>query len=200
MPPKGAFTFERLQAFGADAAESARARLANEGGHPCDDLTCEYRGVAAQDEEYAINDIPARRSTIAYAWHACVGGHHEQALVKVRCGDASHQGVPFPKSWHTALRCANLQAAGDEAAKAARDELGGDIACKLLGVARRTTLPEPAEQKPGATVLLAGGGPRMAHLLCAHIDGDTWLCHRGSFEDGKLDETDPLNYHDMVAV
>ena len=40
----------------------------------------------------------------------------------------------------------------------------------------------------------------MAHLLCAHIDGDTWLCHRGSFEDGKLNDTDPLNYHDLVAL
>ena len=41
----------------------------------------------------------------------------------------------------------------------------------------------------------------MAHLLCAHIDGDTWLCHRGSFDaDGKLNKTDPLNYHDLVAV
>ena len=68
MPPKGAFTLERLQAFGASAAESARERLANEGGHPCDELTCEYCGVATHDEEYVINEIPARRSTIAYQW------------------------------------------------------------------------------------------------------------------------------------
>ena len=40
----------------------------------------------------------------------------------------------------------------------------------------------------------------MAHLLCAQIHGDTWLCHRGCFEDGALNETDPLNYHDLVAV
>jgi len=88
----------------------------------------------------------------------------------------------------------------DEAAKAAREELGGEIACKFLGVAKRAELPEPGEHQPGATVLLPGGGSRMAHLLCAHIDGDTWLCHRGSFEDGKLNETDPLNYHDLVAA
>ena len=61
-------------------------------------------------------------------------------------------------------------------------------------------LPEPGEQKPGATVLLASGASRMAFLLCAQIDGDTWLCHRGSFEYGKLNETDPLNYHDLVAA
>ncbi len=140
------------------------------------------------------------RSTIAYQWHASVGGHHEQSLVRVRCGDASAKGVPFPKAWHTALRCSNLQTIADEAAKAARDEIGGDIECKLLGVAKRTTLPEPGEHKPGATVLLVGDGTRMAHLLCARITGDTWLCHRGSFQEGALNECDPLNEHDLVAT
>ena len=200
MPPKGALTLERLQAFGAVAAEGARSRLANEGGPPCDQLTCEYRGVATQDEEYVTNEIPARRSTIAYQWYVRVGGHHEQTVVKVRCDNADGKGVPFPKHWHTALRCANLQAVGDEAAKAAREEIGGEIDCKLLGVAKRTTLPEPGEHKPGSTVLLQGDGSRMAFILCAKIDDDSWLCHRGSFQDGKLNETDPLNYDDLVAM
>ena len=71
MPTKGARTLERLQAFGAVAAEGARNRLANEGEASCDQLTCEYRGVATQDEEYVINEIPARRSTIAYQWYVC---------------------------------------------------------------------------------------------------------------------------------
>ena len=199
MPPKGAFTLERLQAFGAAAAESARERLANEGGHPCDELTCEYCGVATHDEEYVVHDIPTGRSTLAYVWHARVGGRHEQTVVKVRCDKISNQGIPFPKTWHTVLRCANLQAVGDEAAKAAREEIGGEIDCKLLGVAKRTTLPEPGEHKPGATVVLSCDGTRMAFILCAKIDEDTWLCHRGSFQDGNLNETDPLNYHDLVA-
>ena len=199
MPPKGVFTLARLQAFGAAAAESARARLANEGGHSCDELTCEYRGVAT-DEGHDINEIPTNRATIAYEWHASVGGNLEHKLVKVRCGHASDRGVPFPEGWHTALRCTNLQAVGDEAAKAAREEIGGEIACKLLGVAKRTTLPEPGEHKAGSTVLLPGDGSRMAFILCAKIDDDSWLCHRGSFQDGKLNETDPLNYHDLVAL
>ena len=199
MPPKGAITLARLQAFGAAAAESARARLANEGGHSCDELTCEYRGVAT-DEGHAINEVPTYRATIAYEWHASVGGHLEHKLVKVKCGHASDRGVPFPEGWHTALRCTNLEDIANEAGKAACKEIGGEIDCKLLGVCKKVSLPEPGEQKPGATVLLAGGGPRMAHLLCAHIDGDTWLCHRGSFEEGKLNDTDPFNYHDLVAL
>ena len=108
--------------------------------------------------------------------------------------------MPVPDGWHTALRCTNLQAIADEAAKAAREEIGGDIACKSLGVCKKASLPEVGEHQPGATVLLAGDGPRVAHLLCAHIDGDTWLCHRGSFEDGAMCKWDPLNERDLVAA
>ena len=108
--------------------------------------------------------------------------------------------MPFPDGWHTALRCSNLQAVADEAAKAARDELGGDIACKLLGAVIKTTLPETIEHKRGATVLLSGDGSRMAHLLCAHIDGDTWLCHRGSFQGDALSAWNPLDATDLVAT
>ena len=200
MPAKGAFTLDRLQAFGAAAAESARARLVSDGGRPCGELTCEYFGVATRDEEYVIHEIPTGRSTLSYVWRVCVGGRHEQTVVKIRCDKLSNQGVPFPKTWHTTLRCTNLQAIADAAAEAAREEIGGEIACKLLGVCKRVSLPEPGEHKPGATVLVAGDGPRMAHLLCAHIDGGTWLCHRGSFEDGKLNNTDPFDYHDLVAL
>ena len=201
MPPKGAFTLGRLRAFGASAAESARGRLANDGEPPCEQLTCEYCGIAADGEEYVIDEFPTGRSVLAYVWRACVGGHHEHTVVRVRCDNASTRGVPFPKHWQTALRCSNLQTMADDAAKAARDELGGGIACKLIGVAKRTTLPEPGEHEPGATVLLAGDGSRLAYLLCAHIDGGTWLCHRGSFQDdGELNPWNPLDASDLVAA
>ena len=52
----------------------------------------------------------------------------------------------------------------------------------------------------GATSLLAGDGSRMAYLLCAQVRGDTWLCHRGSFQDGTLNESDPLTEYDLVAA
>ena len=198
MPPKAAFTLERLQSFGVVAVDGVRLRLAKDGGPPCDQLTCEYRGVAINDEEYAANKLPTSRSTIAYEWHATVGGHREQSLVRVRCDKASTQGVPSPQTWHTALRCSNLQRTADEAAEAAREELGGDIACKLLGVAKCKALSEQGEHQPGDTAVLTGDGSRMAHILCARISGDTWLCHRGSFRDGQLHELDPLSEHDLV--
>ena len=151
-----------------------------------------------QGHEYDGNLIPTGRSALAYEWHAPMGKHHAQDLVRVRCDLISTRGVPIPRGWQTAVRCSGLQEVADEAAKAAREDLERDIACKLLGVAQRTTLPEPGEQKPGATVLLANDGSRMAFLLSAQIDGDTWLCHRGSFRDGKMNETDPLHEHDLV--
>ena len=200
MPSKGAFTLERVQAFGAVAAEGARTRLADDGGPTCDELTCEYRGVAVDDGAYDINGTLTNRSTIAYQWHVSVGGHHEQSWVILRCDHAPERGVPFPNTWHTALRCSSLQTVADDAAKAARDEVGGIIDCKLLGAAKKTTLPEPSEHKPGATVLLAEDCPRMAFILCAQVDEGTWLCHRGSFEDGAMCKLDPLNERDLVTA
>ena len=199
MPPKGAFTLERVQQFGVIAVERARAGIAKDGGPPCEHLSCNYRGVV-KDGACDINERATRRGTIAYEWRVCACGYDEKALVNVRCGHASERGVPFPEGWQTAVRCSNLQTVAEDAAKAARDEIGGEIACKLLGVAMRTALPEPGEHQPGATVMLAGDGSRMAHLLCARIRGDTWLCHRGSCRDGALDESNLLNEHDLVGL
>ena len=65
---------------------------------------------------------------------------------------------------------------------------------------RRTTPPEPGDHEPGGTVILSGDGSRMAHLLCAKVVGDTWLCHRGSFLDGALNTSVPLSEHDLVGA
>jgi len=73
MPPKAAFTLERLQAFGAAAAEAARARLLTDGVPSLDHLSCEYRGVAGAEGEWDINERVAYRSTLVYEWHASAG-------------------------------------------------------------------------------------------------------------------------------
>ena len=49
MPPKDAFTVERIQGFASLALERAQARLIDEGA-VFDHLSCEYRGVAAAEE------------------------------------------------------------------------------------------------------------------------------------------------------
>ena len=200
MPPKGAFTFERVQGFAAVAADGARARLAEDGTPHVDHLSCEYKGVAVEDGSCDINETPTKRSTLVYAWHATSCGHLDTTMVQVRCGHASERGVRFPDGWQTALKCSNLQLIAEDAAKAARDELGRETDCKLLGVAKRTTPPEHGVHEIGGTVILSGEGSRMAHLLCAKVDGDTWLCHRGSFLDGALNTSVPLSEHDLVGV
>ena len=103
MAPKGAFTLERVHGFATLAVERAQARLTDEGlvfAH----LSCEYRGVAGAD---GVTDLQAKasyRSTLVYEWRVCAAGVNEKSLVTVRCGHASHQGVPFPDSWQTALK------------------------------------------------------------------------------------------------
>ena len=94
----------------------------------------------------------------------------------------------------------DLRNFGAPRADARQERVGGEIDCKFLGVARETRLAEPGEHTPGATVLLAENGSRRAFLLCAHVEGDTWLCHRGSFQDDELSKTDPLNEHDLVLA
>ena len=200
MPPKGAFILERVQSVGTAAADSARDRIAADGVSPIHHLSCEYRGVAVGNGVIDAAAHITKRCTLVYEWHIECAGLSESCVVNVECGHADRRGVPFPKSWHTALNCSNLAPVAEDAAKAARDEIGGEIACKLLGVAMRTALPEPGEHQPGATVMLAGDGSRMAHLLCARIRGDTWLCHRGSCRDGALDESNLLNEHDLVGL
>ena len=83
MPPKGAFTLERVQGFAAVAADGARARLAEDGTPHVDHLSCEYKGVVTEDGAYDITQRPAGRSTLVYAWHAIACGHLETTLVKV---------------------------------------------------------------------------------------------------------------------
>ena len=41
-------------------------------------------------------------------------------------------------------------------------------------------------------------GIRMSYILCAYVTGSTWLCHRGSFEDGEINEADPFREGDLV--
>ena len=65
MPPKGAFTLERIHGFATLAVERAQARLIDE-GLVFDHLSCEYRGVAAADDSADPNAIATKRCTLAF--------------------------------------------------------------------------------------------------------------------------------------
>ena len=71
MPPKGAFTLDRIHGFATLAVERAQARLIDE-GLVFDHLTCECRGVAAADGVTDLQANVAHRSTLTYEWRVCV--------------------------------------------------------------------------------------------------------------------------------
>ncbi len=199
MPPKDAFPLERVQHFGVVAVESARRRLADCGGAAPAILSCEYRGVATGNGGYDSALGITKRCTLIYEWHAASESFDERCLVNVQCDNAANQGVPFPACWQTALRCLDLHSVALAAAEAAREEVEGEVECRLLGMAKRTALAEHGENAPGSTIVL-DEGTRMSYLLCAQVMDSTWLCHRGSFEDGAINEAEPLQESDLVFI
>ena len=197
MPPKGAFTLERIHGFATLAVERAQARLIDE-GLVFDHLSCEYRGVAAADGSANPNAIATRRCTLVYEWRVCAAGVDENTLVTVRYDNASDRGVPFPANWQTALKCQQLTSFSKSAAEEARAEIGRDVDCKVVGIVKETSSASSDEIVPGNILALETGAARIPHILCAPVSGSTWLCHRGTFDEGTLDKDNPLNEKDLV--
>jgi hypothetical protein len=73
--------------------------------------------------------------------------------------------------------------AGDSASSARIREPGlKEIECAFLGQAKAPIA------RAGQVVALQEKGARVVYLLCAHIEKNDWLVHRGSFVNGLLDE------------
>jgi len=196
MPPKGAFALERIHGFATLAVERAEARLIDE-GVALDHLSCEYRGVCI-DGLTDVNANVTRRCTLVYEWQVRSSGDDEKTLVNVRCGHASDRGVPFPRTWQTALKCQQLVSLAQSAAEEARAEIGRDVDCKVVGVVKGLASASSSEGTPGTILALESGVARIPYILCALVSGSTWLCHRGSFDEGSLDKDNPLNEKDLV--
>ena len=197
MPPKGAFTLERIHGFATLALERAQARLIDE-GVVFDHLSCEYRGVAAADGSADLNAIATKSCTLAFEWQVRSGAINENTFVRVICENASRQGVPFPANWHTALKCQQLSSLARSAAKEASAEIGRDVDCNVLGVVKGAASASSSDVTPGTILALESGAARIPYILCALVSGSTWLCHRGSFDEGSLDKDNPLNEKDLV--
>ena len=93
------------------------------------------------------------------------------------------------------MRCTRLA----QKAAASVEKLRGktavvDLNCAVLGLPKSSPLPpDGAEHVAGAVVALRKpNGLRQDYLLVACVSGDQWLCHKGSGEDGKLDEDGPF--------
>ena len=200
MPPKKAFSVERAQEFGDFAVVKATASLGHEGLPTGVLLNCTYRGIATPDGGVDHGGEIAARTTLVYIWNVVGGGFDETQTKHVRACDANRQGVPFPDTWRTALKCLQMSTLVGSALAAARQESdAAEIDCKFLGAARMTTPAEPGETRPGAIVMVDSSETTMAYILCSWVRGSSWLCHRGTFDDrGKLDDRNPFDERNLV--
>ena len=205
MPPKQPFSVVRAQEFGDLAVVKATASFGHEGLPTGVLLDCTYRGVVTPDDGVDHGGEIAAKTTLVYIWNVVGGGFDDTQTKHVRACDAKRQGVPFPDTWKTALKCLQMPTLVGSALEVARQESDvADVACTFLGAARMTTPADPAEAdpgetKPGAIAMMKTSGTSMAYILFALVRGSKWLCHRGTFDDrGKLNEKNPFDENNLV--
>ena len=154
------------------------------------DLVCTY-----VQEEAKLS----RRSNVTFQWHAKTQDHQTSEQVRVRVDNAYNQGIPLPTSWRTASRCISLDETANRSADAERFVAYPDLTCEILGMAKTVAVPSSDELAPGSVVALKSQrGERLDYLLCAHIESTRWLCHRGTFLEGRLNVDNPFDPADLV--
>ena len=86
--------------------------------------------------------------------------------------------------------------------RVARQESGAtDIDCAVLGAPKKTGLVDAGIMSPGSIMMLDVGDTRRAYILCAHVYGDEWLCHRGTADaEGELDLSGPFCVKTVVRL
>jgi hypothetical protein len=171
------------------------------------EITCDFAGLAETGEAQAEGAATKRNTMLAFRWQArCQGSAGETSLdeavvVTVRCRHAVTRGVPLPDAWPHALRGMSLPSMAMSSAQKVQEQCGlPNIRCRIIGQPKYSPLPPvDVQNEPGAIAILAGaGGAHVEHLLCAPVDENRWLCHRGSFCAGQLDEGEPFNPRDLL--
>ncbi len=183
MPRKRCFEADRLHTLARNAAQSASL--------PGAELTCTYR------EEHTPVSSHAR---VSFQWHLKASEFEENQTVNVRADNIASHGIPLPESWCTASRCLKLDEIAARSADAEGAKIGlAQLSCTVLGQAKHAPLPAlDAPMAPGAAVSLqTSAGERLDFLLCAHVEGDRWYCHRGSFDGDALNGERPFDLNDL---
>ena len=115
----------------------------------------------------------------------------------MRCNDIATRGrVPFPPGSAVALKAACLHQLAAAATQRAQLKEAScvDVQCVALGTAKEVQLP-PAPSclcAGGSVTLRLPGSARAGYLLCAHVEGDLWWCHGGSFDGVALAQANPF--------
>ena len=148
------------------------------------------------------------RSNLAFHWAIALAGEIHESDIDVRADHASERGVPFPEVWHNAIRASDLDSRAREAGcRLKADDVVSEISCMLVGVPKACRVQSDGDLCPGTVVPLSTpASGRVNFVLCAHIDGNMWYLHAGSFgvsepgnlSGGCLDESG-LVIKDIVA-
>ena len=118
---------------------------------------------------------------LVYTWAIGIDGAVHEYEVEMRADNASIRGVPLPEHWRTAIRCRDLANRAAEAARVVEAwKAMADVDCAVVGVLKPQLLRD-ADTVVGDIVGLRTPAGRMQFVLCAHVSGDEWYCHAGSF-------------------
>ncbi len=194
MPPKKIYSNQRFAQVGAESAAKARATYQN--SFPME-LSCEH--LPEFDKAFCQNDGKLRRDTpLTFRWRVKCAGYEATHDVNARCNHVTERGVPLPEHWRTAMQCLTLEARAEASTGDMRETGVSQVRCEVLGQARilEPSCAESEEPETGKIIALRTGESRVMFFLCAHVHGNEWLCHRGSFVDGALAEN-PFQEKDL---
>ena len=141
-------------------------------------------GLHVHDRHVGPAGVSTRTSILTFRWALALEDEIHESEVSVRADHASERGVPFPAAWYNALQCRDLSARAEEASGTIEAVDGvSELSCSLIGVPKPRCAPSGNEPCPGTIVALrAPSSGRMNFALVAHIDGNRWFCHAGSFK------------------
>ena len=113
-------------------------------------------------------DAPlSQKARVRFTW-SLLGGQAPQVVFLYR---AIASGLQVPWLVKTPLLAACLPAAVASRRLLPAMQKHGEVRCHALGT--------PKEKDAFETAFVARNGRRAEVMLCAHIKGDTWLCHFG---------------------
>jgi hypothetical protein len=157
-------------------------------------LPSRFLGVVGEGGHIDVQAKLKWSSTVAYEWSVISSSVDEKQRVEVRCDNAIHQPIPLPDGWATGLRNAHLHDAARAACSLLQaNEVFANIDCRAIGACKMANVGSGPHDAGRVVRLQAPDGSRQDYLLCAHVRGDEWICHKGSVDRHRvLDDDDPF--------
>ena len=200
MTPKIRYDAAEMQVKANEAAEKEIKSVTKEGVvfPRSAEVTCEYLGVL-KDEGFTLEAKPTLRSTVGYKWSYRDNAVDVSHTKKARYDYSLEHNTSLPEQWKTALKCSRLPGIARESAALFEEESGlRDVSCRLVGVPRPVAIHLDGRIELGSILKLAMGEAPVEHVLCAQVEGQFWLCYRGSLE-GNVVGTTSFDESDLVV-